>query len=91
MKFQRIKGVGTCELQLSFAYGPSCMLRRVAQLLRLRAAFIHCLHFIYVHKFCVHTLVQITLQWKSTITELLHTFRFIYLLIIDTFVEIPAK
>ena len=28
-----------------------CMLRRVAQLLRLHAVFIHCLHFIYAHKF----------------------------------------
>ena len=43
-----------------------CVLRRVAQLLRLHAAFIHCLHFIYAHKFCVHTFAKITPQWKST-------------------------
>ena len=33
-----------------------CVLRRVAQLLRLHAAFIHCLHFIYAHKFaCIRS------------------------------------
>ena len=67
-----------------------CTLRRVAQLLRLHAAFIRCLHFIYAHKFCVHTFAKITPQWKSTLRELLHIFRVIYLLIIDTFAEIPA-
>lgn len=58
---------------------------------RLHASSIRYLHFIYAHKFCVHTLVQIMPQWKSTLRELLHKFRFIDLLIIDAFAEIPAK